>query len=802
MLRFVALCIAMLIISIGFSQKNNTYVFDENAAPREQFVNFIHIDGRFEFKPDSGIILGEIKHVIAPIRASVDSFYVDAPNILFESVDFTRPFIYKLRDDKLWIILEKPYTSGGSELTLNYKATPAKGMYFIGWNDPNNLIPKQIWTQGQGIDNRHWLPCFDDLADKVTTNFEIVFDEGYQVISNGKLKSSKTKDGKTTWRYIMEKPHAPYLIMMAIGSYEKEVRKSKNGVEVELYYYPEHKDRVAQTYRYSTEMIDYMEDYLNYPYPWVNYKQVPVADYLYGAMENTTATIFGDFFMVDEKAALDREYLDVNAHELAHQWFGDLVTARSGPHHWLHESFATFFQMRYTKEVKGEDYYRWWMRENAEKAIHQSTKDRMGVGHSMAGSNRHYLKGAFILDMMSYVIGEENFKKGFNHYLKSFEFKNAETNDLLFAFHEATGHDLYWFFEEWIKKVAHPKFEVSFIELNDENAKKGRFTVRQIHEKDEFVGNFKMSIWFEVHYKDFSKDSQLVWVSEDLQHIEFKIPDNKAVNYVLFDPNSRILKEVEFQKTKEMLLAQAVNARHMIDRYDAVASLAKLLLDDDILKVYEQLVHEDEFQAIKAEIAKHLLQSDPQKHASLLRRLLADPDPKVAKMILANTSFIPDALLNDYEALLQAPSYEVVEMALQTLYRCKRQNIGVYLNQTKDMVGLKAKNIRIAWLTIAYLETEAIEFAYELVKYTSNSYDFLTRVKAAESLQKLDFLNPELALNLMDAVTNPNGRLKRPCGKVLKYFYQQLPNQDLIVRAYFEKEWTAEQKKTIEKFLR
>lgn len=785
--------------SLHAQNHHNCYVWDENAAPREKLVDFIDIEAELWFKPDSGMVYGKVNLLFTAIRDRVDSVFLDAPHIIFNQVNFPKLKSYRQTPEGIWIIFNEPITSGAHQLELNYTAFPKKGMYFIGWEDPNNLMPKQIWTQGQGIDNRHWLPCFDDLSDKVTTHFTLHFQEGYEVISNGDLKSSKTKNGITTWKYNMEKPHAPYLIMIAIGNYKYKEIKSASGLPLKLYYYPEHENRVSQTYRYSAEMVDFMEEYLNYKFPWSNYKQVPVANYLYGAMENTTATIFGDFFMVDERGALDREYLDVNAHELAHQWFGDLVTARCGPHHWLQESFATFFQMRYTREVKGEDYYNWWKRENAVAAFGQSKTDFMGVGHSMAGSTRHYLKGSYVLDMMAYVMGEENFKKGLNHYLKSFEYGNAETDDLLFAFHESTGHDMYWFFEQWVKRGGEPNFDVEFVELQKENS--GVFHVKQTHEITDVTPYFKMPIKFEIHYDDFTKDSVIVWVEDAYTKVEIPLKEGKTISYVLFDPNAQVLKSVNFQKTLSMLLNQAENAKHMIDRYDAVVALENYPLNEKI-RVFDILCNKDEFQAIKGEIAKQLLGNNSPAAIALLRKLMADPDPKVAKTILSNTPYIEPQLLNDYESLLQAKSYEVIEMALIVLYRTQRQNIQKYLELTKNVHGIKAKNVRITWLKIAFATTNNPEFADELISYTSNSYEFLTRVKATENLKELNFCNEQTALNLMEAVTSTNRRLKNPMGKVLKYFFEQIPYRDMIVSAYFSGDFTAEQKQIIERYLR
>src|SRR5690606_26456473 len=192
-------------------------------------------------------------------------------------------------------------------------------------------------------------------------------------------------------------PHATYLIMLGIGEYEIEKRKSKRGIPVNLWYYPEYKERVSTTYKHSTEMMDWFEKEIGVKYPWNTYSQIPVSDYTFGAMENTTATLFGDFYFVDEGADLDRSYLYVNAHELAHQWFGDLVTERTETHHWLQESFATYYGNLYNGVARGKDYYDWSRKTSIDQALEASKKNNYPVGSSVGGTVRHYPKGAVVL---------------------------------------------------------------------------------------------------------------------------------------------------------------------------------------------------------------------------------------------------------------------------------------------------------------------------------------------------------------------------------------------------------------------
>ncbi len=784
-----------------FSQTSiTTYLSDNGLSPREQFVDFIHLKADLKFDVNQKMVFGMVTHQFVPKRFSIDSLFIDAPSIKIIEVKDDEILKFKTNKNGLWVYFNSSIKES-HEISITYEAKPKKGLYFIGWDDKNNLMKKQIWTQGQGIDNRHWLPCFDDQADKITTDISIEFEEGYEVISNGDLITSKSRNGKTNWRYKMNNPHAPYLIMIAVGEYKKLELKSKSGVPLSLYYYADQENRVEQTYRLSAEMMDWMESYLNYPYPWGTYKQVPVADFLYGAMENTSATIFGDFYMVDKRSALDKEYLEVNMHELAHQWFGDLITSRSGAHHWLHESFATFFQMRYAQVAKGGDYYRKWMRENAEAAFGQSLKDEMGIGHSMAGSNRHYLKGAFVVDMLAYVVGEEKFKETLSDILTEFEYKNVETDDFLFAFHETTGQSLSWFFNQWVKKGGEPYYKIQFEIDSDSLGSIADFEIEQIQKQTATVGLFKMPIKLEVHYKDGSKDSTMALIENKTHHVTIKIDENKELDYVLFDPNSRILKKVSFLKSREMLLSQAIKANNMIDRLDAVKAMASWTLDEK-LTTFNMLIKTEKFEAVKSEIAIQLNVAPNNLTYNLIKTLLADFDSKVQKAVLTSTQFIPAQLLGSYEALLQAQSYEVVELALRVLYNMAPQKMGEYLKSTNGIIGTKAKNVRITWLELKIATTGDLDYIDELSSYVSSSYDYLTRVKAAQTFKKLDYVNIEIAKNLMSAVTNFNGRLRRPCGKILKEFYQKIPFKPILEQAYFTGDWSEDQKKAIQVYLR
>ena len=269
-----------------------------------------------------------------------------------------------------------PFQKGKNKLSFSYSATPKQTLYFVGSEEKNNL---QIWTQGQGKYTSHWFPSFDDVNEKVIFNLNVVFNKEYQIISNGRLDFKSEFNGMSVWNYRMKKPMSSYLLMLAIGKYGQQKQLSHSGIALEMYYEPKDKEKFEPTYRYSKKMFDFLEKEIGVKYPWEIYKQTPVRDFLYAGMENTSSTLFSTRYVVDSIGFADRNYTNVNAHELAHQWFGDLVTAESSKHHWLQEGFATYYALLAEREIYGEDYFYSKLYESAQQLKFASRSDTIPV---------------------------------------------------------------------------------------------------------------------------------------------------------------------------------------------------------------------------------------------------------------------------------------------------------------------------------------------------------------------------------------------------------------------------------------
>ncbi|WP_370479670.1 M1 family metallopeptidase [Tamlana flava] len=411
------------------------------------YVDFKTAKIMVAFKPDSSKVFGIATYKFDVLKP-MDSLYLDAVSMEFDNVSINEKVVdYSNSQKKIWI---KNHFNANTayELSFNFSAKPKKALYFIDWRYEDGN--KQIWTQGQGKYTSNWLPSIDDMNDKIEFDLSITFDKGYEVISNGKLKKKLEPEYFTTWIYDMENPMSSYLVALAIGKYDKKIETSKSGIPLEMYYYPEDSLKVEPTYRYTKKMFDFLEEEIGVPYPWQNYKQVPVKDFLYAGMENTGCTIFSDSYMIDSIAFVDKNYVNVNAHELAHQWFGNLVTETSGTHHWLQEGFATYFALMAEKDIFGEDYYYWRLYEYAQELIEQ---DKAGGSTSLldpkSSSSTFYKKGAWVLHLLREQVGDEVFKIAVKNYLEKHQFQNVETDDFIGEVEKVSGQDLTEFVQNY-----------------------------------------------------------------------------------------------------------------------------------------------------------------------------------------------------------------------------------------------------------------------------------------------------------------------------------------------------------------
>lgn len=810
-LLFSISLLSALPVSLSAQNLMNCHAPDPGAQTREFNIDIEHMLLEVSFQPEKGLVKGKATHTFRPLRSRVDSIFLDAPGIKFQHVALDKKEVkYKTSAEGITIYPEsslKWNDKNKHSLSLTYEATPRKGIYFIGWDDSTGRLRKQIWTQGQGIDNRYWIPSFDNPNDKLITELVVTIDKKYNVLSNGKKLAEKTnKDNTKTWHYRMPQPHALYLTMLGIGEYKVKKSKSKSGVAINNWYYPDQPEREEPTYRYTEAIMDFFEKETGVPYQWGSYSHIPVQNFLYGAMENTSATIFGDFFYVDKRAFLDGNYVSVNAHEMAHQWFGNLITGRNSTDTWLQESFATHYAKLAERHLFGEDHYQWNRKREQTTALNASNANQFPIAHTQAGSPRVYQKGSFVLDMLKYVIGEEDYRRVVTHYLKKHSFRNIQNYDFYIAFHDVLGYNLDWFFEQWVYRGGEPNYNVKYSESTGKDNK--RFTeimVDQVHAINELTAYFKMPIEVQVHYKDGSMDSKKEWVEKG-SHV-FRIPNsgNKEIAFILFDPNNNVLKKVTFRKPVEMLLAQAQKAPEMIDRYDALVALRSLDKDkkrDALIEAFNK----ETFHAIKSEIISQLVEDDNAKSKALLVKASQDKNAHVRLSVIQNIKTIPQESISEYEKMLTDSSYKVIENALPKLIAINPGKAEKYLAQTDKLYGM-SNSLRITWLKEAYKfsgsnkDRQKEKYAAELADLASASFEFRTRINAMNALQSINHLDNNVAASLIDALLSNNSRLSKPASDAISYFRTQENQKALLERYYKENNWKEWQKEILSKQL-
>ncbi|KIC01153.1 aminopeptidase [Flavobacterium sp. JRM] len=535
-------------------------------AQQTQYVDFKSVLGEITINTTDRSLSGNVIYDFDVLKP-IDTIKIDAQNMSFSNLKINGNEIVFINTNKqLQLIF--PFQKGKNTLTFNYSAKPKQALYFVGnfdsaQDDKSDDVNGQVWTQGQGRYTSNWFPSFDDVNEKVVFNLNIAFDKSYKVISNGLLKNKLENGNSIVWQYRMQNPMSSYLLMLAIGKYEEKELKSKSKIPLE--YYIENNDisRFEPTYRYSKQIFDFLEKEIGVKYPWEIYKQAPVRDFIYAGMENTTATLLSTRYVVDSIGFEDRKYTNVNAHELAHHWFGNLITAKSSMHHWLQEGFATYYALLAEKEIYGEDYFYSKLYDTAQQLKFASRTDTIPVLNAKASSLTFYEKGAWALFVLHDALGDKTFKKVIKNYLKKYAFQTVNTNDFFDEIKKLSNYDLKEFSKIWLETTAFNTQQANEL-LSKNKAIKIRLEVDKVSkkplaEKEDFlVKTLQSDIYFTV---------------------------KKAI--------VNQLKNEKYEAKKQLLIL-ALNTNNLQVRQEVAVSLPKI--PEDFRPQYETLLDDKSYQ--------------------------------------------------------------------------------------------------------------------------------------------------------------------------------------------------------------
>lgn len=420
-----------------------TFIF----AQQTQFVDFKSVNGQLKLDAKEKSVSGSLDYEFEVLKP-LDTIKLDAKNMEFSKVIINQKEVIFVNTGKQLQIIYN-FQKGQNHLTFDYVVKPKQALYFVAIENAE----VQIWTQGQGRYTSNWFPSFDDVNEKMIFNLGITYNKEYQVISNGVLKDKSSSGDLVNWQYQMKNPMSSYLLMLAIGKYDKKEFTAKSKIPLE--YYMENKDvnRFEPTYRYSKRIFNFLEKEIGVSYPWEIYREIPVRDFLYAGMENTTATLFATRYVVDSIGFEDRNYTNVDAHELAHHWFGDLITAESSTHHWLQEGFATYYAALAEKEIYGDDFFYSKLYDTAQQIKFASRTDTIPVLNAKASSLTFYEKGAWALFVLHESIGDKAFKKAVKSYLKKYAYQNVNTQNFFDEIKKVSNFDLVQFQKTWLEST-------------------------------------------------------------------------------------------------------------------------------------------------------------------------------------------------------------------------------------------------------------------------------------------------------------------------------------------------------------
>lgn len=629
-------------------------------APSLDFVvSHMRLSIELDFKGQSISCDQELE--VTAIQETV-SLELDAAELDIKSVSVGgKKLSFRHSDNKLLIRLAKPLKEGDkANVAIAYSAKPRKGFYFIA---PDKHYPDkhiEAWTQGETEESRHWFPCIDHPQIKFTTDITVIVPEGFVAIANG--RPGKVEKGEK-WRYqwASDIPQPAYLTSIVAGKYV-EINEGS------LYYYvpPEMAHDAKRTFDRTGDMVAFFEEYLGTKYPFEKYAQVCVQDFVYGGMENSSCTTLTVDTLHDKKAHTDFTSDYLVSHELAHQWFGDLVTCRDWQHIWLNEGFATYCEALYWEVSRGKDEFHHYVLQTADDYLEEAASRYMRpivtktYKHPDELFDRHtYEKAGTVLHMLRHHVGDARFRRALKTYLQRFGGGATETDDLRKIMELETGKSLQQFFDQWLYREGHPELKVEFSAAGN----MAKIKVEQVQQGEPFAFPLEIRLTFargdKVHTFDISDKESA-----------FQIPLDREVEWFSIDPEFKVLKTVALKAPKEMLIRQLQQGKTVIERIEAARALKDGSADAVIDALYKTVMAD--FWVVAAEAARTLGLIRTDSSYAALKKCVKVEHPKARRAVIkAIGDFKRQETIDLVRPYLHDESYFVESEAMTSIGRTR-----------------------------------------------------------------------------------------------------------------------------------
>ncbi|HKI78551.1 MAG TPA: M1 family aminopeptidase [Ignavibacteriaceae bacterium] len=704
---------------ISFAQDKKDFTLDINTRNYDQ----VNIKLKLNFDFDKEEVIGKEEFTFIPLVNDFNKLILHSKTTNVVGVTLNNdPLIFKEDNELLYIMLNKKLQKGDkSTVIINYNSFPSSGLFFFKPTKENPEIPYQVWSQGEGRENRYWYPAYDEPDDKLSSEIIATVPEKLIAISNGNLLS-ETHDIKSktrTFDWKMDEIHANYLTTLIVGDFVT-VKEKLRGTTLE-YNLPRN---WAESYDYfygrTPQMLNFFSNYI-FPYPYSRYAQTTVQDFLYGGMENVTATTLNRRLLHDKSSIPNYTADGLIAHEFAHQWFGDFLTCKTWPHVWLNEGFATYFTDLWVENEYGEDEFR-FLRFNENLAYFDEVKnqpldkidpDSTGVIPVELSGGKAYDRGAAVLNTLRFYLGEDAFEKGIKHYVNKFQGSTVVTEDFRTAMEESTGKDLKGFFDQWIYGAGFPVYDVSY-DWN-KTTKKITLIVKQTQQELPAVHLFTVPVLVEVTAgkQAFQKK---IWINKKDESFTFDCNENPQM--VRFNKYLWTLCEVHFPKSFDEVVYQLQYDDDITGRIAAAKGLASV--GKRATPYLERTVRRDNFFGVRLEAVESLRKIGGIEVYDALKEACKDFDGRVREAAVKSLSiFSPERVSkflkdifkndeNDYVKGAAAYSIALIRMpgAFEFLEKALKKDSHRNIIRRDIFEGLKKLN-----------DHRAISLAKEYVKY-------------------------------------------------------------------------------------
>jgi aminopeptidase N len=663
-----SLLLALVFISSIRAATPDSSDYRKYAPDREIDIEHLTLDVIPDFKQRT--VNGSATWKFKPIAKPFAELKLDAVDLSVASVSSTEKVLgYQVTEDKVIITFAEAIPTGKeASVTVNYNAQPEKGLYFrtpeLGFK-PEDM---HIWTQGEPDEARHWYPSYDFPNEKFTVEMICHVPDGIVVLANGhKVSEEKDANGLVAVRWLQDKPIVNYLVALVAGKL-KSVEDKHGNVPLHLWTPATEIEFANNSFTNTKSAMEFFEKEIGVPYPWDKYDQACIQEYHWGGMENVSLTTLNINTLFPPGYENLRSSQGLIAHELAHQWFGDLVTCKDWSHIWLNEGFASFYDLLYTEHKDGPDEFRYHLYESA-KVLTASTNSVKSIVWRKFGDpveqfdSLAYGKGAWVLNMLRSQLGPELYRQCIKTYVERHKFQNVVTEDLRAVVEELSGRSFDQFFDQWVYHTGWPRLDVEY--SWDERTKLAKLGIRQSQVVSENVPLFNVPLPVRFKTKSGIVERTLA-VKEKAE--DFYVPLEAQPELVRIDPNVTVLSQINFKPTAPMLAAQVANKDDATGRLIAVEQLGERR-DHDAINKLKNALNNDSWYAVRVAASKALRAIHTDETFDALAASMKQSDARVRRQVVADVTafYRPEAFTHAQNVLKTEKNPDIVGLALSAL---------------------------------------------------------------------------------------------------------------------------------------